>query len=204
MRWISSRESRSPKAASNREGQIAPVIFCAIVVLGSMRVAAEDLVPNGRDAFVKENAVNIPVGTILLARQKNQYCAVQFTSASWSKEETHASYKSWFIGDPTRSSKDRKVKPREDQVYQKEPLSIVGRVAAARSQDKVFCKKLTLKWSGAQQQTAWIYFDEGKTLELAPTTWQDIGEVNVQAATLRWFKYGDVSQARGYVSVPIR
>lgn len=203
MRWISLRVSPNQKAVSSL-GRLGSFVLCVTLAGVSNHLRASDAVPNGLDAFVKENAVNIPVGAILLARQNGQYCAVQFTSSSWGADEARASYKSWFIGDPARTSKERKIKPREDQVYQKEPLSIVGRVAAARSQDKVFCRKLTLKWSGAPQQTAWIYFDEGKTLELAPTKWRDIAKVDVQAAAVKWFKYGDVPLAQGHVSVPLR
>jgi len=166
--------------------------------------ARADEVPNGTDAFVKENAVNIPIGPILLARRDYQYCAVQFTSSSWSADESEATYKSYFIPDSTRTFADRRVEHREDKVYEKQPLSIVGRFAAARSQDKIFCKKMNLKWSGAPKETAWVYLDEGTTLELAPTKWRDIREVNVLEASLQWFKYGDVPSAKGYVKVPTR
>lgn len=168
----------------------------AILILGGSILIATTLAwaedaPNGTTIQVKENAINIPVGRILLAKRNKGYCAVKFVSSKWSAEESYAKYFSYYIPDSTIGFTDPKIKPREDEVYEKQPLRIIGRVAAARSQDKVFCDKIRLQWSGGPNGTAWVYFDEAKQLELAPTKWRDIRDVNVTDSNLKWFRYGD-------------
>jgi len=162
---------------------------CSILMMSVFAYADE--VPNGKDAFVSENAVNIPVGRILLAKRNTGYCAMRFVSSRWSEEESYATYKSYYIPDSATGFTDSRLKPREDEVYQKQPLRIIGRFAAARSQDTIFCERIKLKWSGAPKESGWVYLDEERALEIAPTKWGDIKDVNVLDKNLKWFRYGD-------------
>jgi len=192
---------------------VSKVAFvCSIIMMSTLVFSNE--IPDGKDAFVSENSVNIPVGRILLAKHNIEYCAVLLVSSRWSDEESYATYKSYYVPDSAISFTDFRVKPREDEVYEKQPLRIIGRLAAARSQNKIFCEKIKLKWSGAPHNSGWIYLDEEKTLELAPTKWLNIRDVNIMDKNLKWFKYGDsihydVSQKvftlkREYVKVPLQ
>lgn len=169
------------------------VFLGALVLLMPILVWAKDAT-NTKDVFITENAINIPVGRILLAKfnKKKGYCAVQFTSSQWNHDEGYAKYVTYYIPDSTIRFTDPKIKPYKDEVYQKQPLSIIGRFAIARFQDGIFCGEITLTWSAGPTGTANVYFDEDKKLRLAPTQWQDIRNVNVTDPKLKWYKYGDV------------
>ena len=80
------------------------------------------------------------------------------------------------------------------EVYFKQPLRIIGRFATSRSKRTIFCGKLHLEWSGAPNNSGWIYLDEERTLQLTPTKWTDIQAVNPLEKTLKWVSYGDVKE----------
>ncbi len=169
----------------------------ASAMLGGLLLAASllawaDTMPNGKDVLVREHALNMPVGRILLAHRGKGYCALQFTASTWSADESSATYAAHYIPDAATRFAD--VKPEKNAVHQKEPLPIIGRFAMSRTEDGIFCGKITLRGNGGPNGTAWVYFDEEKTLQLAPTKWRDIRDVNLSDPALKWFRYGDVTE----------
>lgn len=181
--------------------KIRLIIACYLLVKPLLIWAQE--IPNGEDAFARVNVVNIPNGRILLAKRNLEYCAVVFLSSKWDKDEASATYKSLYI--PAGQSFLRQnIRSRQDNVYEKQPRRIFGRLATNRSRDAIFCGEITLKWSGAPNRSAWVYLDEERTLKLAPTGWRDSRDVDLGDRDLKWFGYGDVSPQSGLIKIPLR
>jgi hypothetical protein len=164
-----------------------------LLVLLTVPVYADE-VPNGRDAIVSTNAINIPASRFLLARRGSEYCAVRLISSRWTTDESSSTYVAYYVPQPTIRFTSPEATVNKGEVYMKQPLRIIGRLAAARSKRTIFCGKLRLEWSGAPNNSGWIYLDEEKTLQLAPTRWTDIKVVDSLDKALKWMSYGDAKE----------
>jgi hypothetical protein len=151
---------------------------------------------------IKPNAIQIPVGRFLIAHRGDEYCAVKLLSSERGKEEGEwkATYESYYQNDKSGSFQNKNVKYNKDELIELQPVGI-GRLAARRSKDTIFCGKLWLNWSGR----AWIYpyhdleKDRGQ-ITLAPTTWTEISEINLLDLRLVWYAY---DENRKTIEIPV-
>lgn len=171
-------------------------------------VIAEDLtLPEANDVRIVPNAIGMPLGRILLIRKDNDYCAVKFTQ-NWGKTgyEQHAEYESYYQGDKTGSLNNKNVKYRKEEVFYKKPIfSIFGHPVSIGEKLDIRCGPIELWWSAGPHLT-FVYYnrhDQNQRdygIELAPTKWTDISEVNVFDPRLKWYRYNEI---RERVNIPV-
>ena len=147
------------------------------------------------DVGIAPNAVSIPLGKIVLVHKGSEYGAVKFNEfwTGKTKDEEYAIYESYYQSDKSGDFSNKNVK------YKKEKLSFpksygIGRLAFVFGKKiDVKCGNINLLWSGK----SWLYFysskqDEGNYgIELAPTIWTDISQVNVFDPRIKWYKYDE-------------
>ena len=163
-------------AASNTEEDIGDILSNQV-----------DIGPNG---------ISMPLKKILLVRKGKNYCAVKFTefSTGENKEDRYASYESYCCDDKTGAFALGNVKTRKEELYfPKARWSIFGHPIAFGTKDEIHCGFVKLWWSGKGS----VYFFEKNQpqgdygIELAPTKWTDISQVNVFDQRLKWYKYDE-------------
>ena len=165
---------------------------------------SNDSLPHeSNDVVITPVAVRVPLGRILLVRRNLEYCAVKFTRFWTGKtaEDLFAAYESYHQGDKTGNFLNKNVQVRRDELSFPKPRGI-GRLAFSFGNKDVRCGSIRLFWFGQ----GWVYFygsnqKEGDYgIELAPSKWTDIGEVNVVDAHLKWYRY---DAKRQEVRIPV-
>jgi len=141
------------------------------------------------------------VGTIVLIRQHGRYCALKVTNFEqgtgnrvWTAEYEAYSYE----GDTSiESMQQLSVKVGKNDAYFREPWGI-GHILTFTDtgRDYVICRPFTLQLS-RDDGGAFVYFynrilrPEHIGIELAPTTWKDVSEVNLFDKCLTWYRYDE-------------
>lgn len=165
------------------------------------------------NVHIAPNSVGIPLGRILLARKGLSYCAIKFTkfwTRNTSKVNTlfvaagsdkYALYESYYQGDKTGNFLKKNVEFKKAKLSSPKPRGI-GRLAFSFGDRVVKCGDIKLEWFSV----ASLFFNrEGQKegdhgIEIAPTKWSDIAQVNVFDSRLRWYRY-DADRKR--VSIPV-
>ncbi|WP_337288532.1 hypothetical protein [Candidatus Methylomirabilis sp.] len=192
---------------------IKPIIPLVIAVLLSegiaMGSANESQRSKANDVHIGPNAIGMPLGRVLLIRKGENYCAVRFTR-NWTGKtdyEQHAEYESCYQGNKTGNFRRANVKYRKEEVYYKKPsFSIFGHPISMSDKRDIRCGPIELWWSAGPELT-FVYFNRHDQkqgdyygIELAPTKWGDIAEVNAFDPRLTWYRYDDNRQR---VNIPI-
>jgi len=188
--------------------------FLARLVVGSTTVIAAAVgfaLGIGGAADIDENKlkthalvtwydVSAPLGKFLLIRKDASVCAIRFleyrrgndakapTLFSSGEESFYAKYECFCRGEGSGGFGN--VTTGE---LNKRPLWGIGRLAFQRGETNVRCGRFKLPWSYPTRVSFQIYGtklgDHG--IELAPTRWTDIKEVNVSDTRLHWFRYDE-------------
>jgi hypothetical protein len=151
------------------------------------------------------NAIQMPLGRILLVHKDSQYCAVKFTETWKGKTESarFTNYESYYQGDGSGDFSSKGVQFTKDTLVDRQ--SVLGRlypVPFGHRNQEIKCGPIRLFWSGID----WVCFfglkqkqgDYG--IELAPTKWTDISQVNVFDPRLKWYRF---DEKRKHVRIPI-
>jgi hypothetical protein len=180
-------------------GKLPVIIFCFVAGIAPLggEVAASDQRANigsseSDDVIIAPNAVVMPLGKILLVRKDSKYCAIKFTKfwTGKTEEDLYASYEAYYQGDNTGDFSKRNVEFMNGDLSAPKPRGI-GRLAFSFGKKEIKCGAITLQWDGKGS----IYFyrfdqDEGDYgIQLAPTKWIDISQVNVSDSRLKWYRY---------------
>lgn len=187
------------------------VIFISILMLISQAIGGKVLasdkenqsVTSANEIIVTPVAVKIPVGRILIVRKNLEYCVLRFTKiwAGKTEEDWYASYESYYQGDKTGDFSKTSVQLRKYELSSPRPRGI-GRLAFSFGDKDVKCGPFKLFWFGQ----SWVYFfssdqKEGDYgIELAPTKWTDISQVNVFDPRVKWYRY---DAKRQDIKIPI-
>lgn len=178
------------------------IFFIPLLILGALEMvnADEEKRLKAEDVKISANAIGMPPGRILLIRKDNEYCAVKFLRNLTGKTdyEQHAEYESYYQGDKTGNLNSKKVNYRKEEVYYKKSIfSIFGHPVSIGEKLDIRCGPIELWWS-AGLQFIFVYFnrhDEKQGdyygIELAPTPWTDISQVNVFDKRIKWYRYDD-------------
>ena len=159
--------------------------------------------PGTNDVVIAPNAVIVPIGRIMLIRKGSEYCAIKFTEF-WTgntEEDRYAKYESYCQGDGTGDLLNKNGQFKKGELSAPKPRGI-GRLAFSFGNRNVLCGPIKLQWSGKGS----IYFySEGQKqddygIQLAPTKWTDVSQVNVFDARLKWFGY-DAKRQRMVVPI---
>jgi len=174
------------------------VIMAIIIIVIVLHIRSKpwDLIEiqDRQEVIIGQNAVFVPLNRFILVRSKSVYGAVKFTGA-WSTKNgkgKYANYESYYQDDGTGDFKNDNAVYRIDELSDPELIGI-GRFALNLGHTDIECGKFRLQWTGA----GFIYFygtgerqaDCG--VELAPTIWTDVSQINVFDKWIKWYNYDE-------------
>lgn len=160
--------------------------------------------PQSNEVHIAEVGIVMPLGKILLVRTSSEYCAVKFTKF-WSENtsevstlfvaagsDEYAIYESYYQGDKTGDFSKKNIQFKKEKLSFPKPRGI-GRLAFSFGNKEVKCGFIKLLWSG---KGSVHFYKEGQDqgdygIELAPTKWTNISEVNVFDPRLKWYRYDE-------------
>ena len=148
--------------------------------------------PWPNDVHIGKTAIVMPLAKILLVRRESDYCAIKFTEfwTGKTEEDVYAMYESCYQGDKTGDFSKKNVKLQKDKLAFPKPRGI-GRLAFSFGNRNIRCGPLKLQWAG---RGSVFFYAEGQEqgdhgIELAPTIWTDISEVDVFDQRIKWYRY---------------
>jgi hypothetical protein len=166
-----------------------------------------------RDAFshaeIDPTLVASPLNRFLLVRKGNNACAVRFTKFwrdndekkstvfSSGQENVYAEYESYHQGDGSFDFAKNNVKHTYGKLHDG-PSYGIGRLAFKLGLSyRIQCGSFSLFWM-YPARLEFIGYDGlwDKEVELAPTKWQSIQEVNFNYSKLLWSRYSDDREKR--------
>lgn len=192
--------------------------------IASMR----SLQPKANEISIGRSCIEMPMGLMLLIRKNNNYCAMKFNrnwtavdekarkeyepyvnrgivdaeSAREAYEKKYAAYTIYYQGDGGADfSKGNVIK--SEHIASWLPLQGPFRPFIYQPGDAhIKCGPFKIGW---EYKNAVCFIPSGKGLgdygiELAPTPWTDIEEVNVFDPRVKWYRYDD---KRKRVNIPI-
>lgn len=177
------------------------IFFVGLFLVGRIDTsnANESIMPESNDVQIAPNAIGMPVGRFLLIRKDNEYCAIRFTQ-NWTgktKYDQHAEYESYYQGDKTGNFRNQNLKYKKEEVYYTKPsFSIFGHPVRIGAKRDILCGPLELWWSAGPHLT-FVYYNRhdqnqrDNGIELAPTPWKSITEVNVFDQRVKWYRYDE-------------
>jgi len=154
-------------------------------------------IPFGNEVAIGGNGFSMILGRIVLVRKDSQYCAIKFTE-TWTGEtviDNFTNYESYYQGDGSGDFSKNNVQYNREQLAERRRVGL-GRLwsyPAGPENKQIKCGPIKLAWSG------WctVYFNEhvwesgDRGIELAPTKWTDISQVNVFDPRLKWYRYDE-------------
>lgn len=180
------------------------LLVCAtVVVLGVGQAADIDETKLKTHALVTWYDVGAPAGKLLLIRKDANVCAIKFTEYHRANDAKSSTF--FRSGDETRDAKyecscqsekgDGFGDPTLREVSTRSSWGI-GRFAFFSGQRSVRCGQFRLPWMYPTRVSFHLDGAEGAKLrdhgiELAPTRWTAISEVNVRDPRLHWFRYDE-------------
>ena len=110
-------------------------------------------------------------------------------------------YESYYQEDKTENSINKNAQIKRKKLSNTKPRGI-GRLAFSFGNKEIECEGIKLFWGG---KGVINFYREGKkhdkyNIELAPTIWTDISQVNFFDQRITWYKYDD---KRKRVNIPI-
>ncbi|MDI6784611.1 MAG: hypothetical protein QME64_11030 [bacterium] len=176
-----------------------------------------DIFPGPNSVIIAGSGISIPIKRIILLRKKAQYGAVKFTKF-WTKDiknsfytffvgknaqDVYTTYESYYQEDGSGDFSKKNIKVRKGILsYKPRPGFPPHPLILGNSY--VRCGQFKLLWYGTDT-TAFLFFCEDYDkidyeLELAPTKWTNISEVDVFNPRIKWYKYEGY---RKNISIPI-
>lgn len=170
-------------------------------------------VPRANEGHVGQTYIVMPLDNILLVRKGYEYCAIKFTKF-WTENtseistlfvaagsDEYALYESHYQGDGSGDFSKKNVQFKKEKLSFPKPRGI-GRLAFSFGNNEIICGSFKLFWAG---KGAVRFYGKGKEegdygIELAPTKWTDISQVNVFDPRLKWYRY---DEKRERVNIPI-
>jgi hypothetical protein len=149
--------------------------------------------------LIAPNAILMPPGKILLLRKETSgFGAIRFLNF-WSgntDDDRYAEYESYYqprLKDGHLGGQDLVVN--KGKLSSPKPWGI-GRLSFSFGKKEIRCGPVKLYWAGKGS----VYFyslnqKEGDYgIELAPTNWSDISEVDFSDSSIRWYRYDSARQ----------
>ncbi len=189
-----------------RRKLILPIV---LLFLASGAFAQEDIGPPGpNEVHIGPNGVIMPTGRILLVRKDEEYCAIKFVRFWTGKTENdlYATYISYARKDRLSPFADNNVIVQENELHRPEPKwSLFGHpVVLFGSKGEIKCSQFRLWWT----RGGTVYpFRSGQNqgdygIELAPTPWTDISQIDVVSSKIKWYRY-DENRKRRNVNIDL-
>ena len=146
------------------------------------------------DVRIGPQGLDMPLGYIFLIRKGSVYGAVKFTRywKGWIKYSDYTKYDCWFQGDGTGDFKKNNV------IYQNKIASSIllgiGRFSFNIGKDEICFGPFKLWWYGPKGTVLFFGVSQDPSdygIELSPTKWKDIKEINVFDSRLRWYRFNE-------------
>jgi hypothetical protein len=186
--------------------KLVPVlIFCFLMVpAGAEAFYYGDVGPPGlNEVHIGKTAIVMPLGKILLVRRGSDYCAIKFLKfwTGITEQDVYATCESYYQGDKSGDFSKKDLKITKDKLSFPKPRGI-GRLAFSFGNRNIHCGPLKLEWAG--RGSVFFYAEDQKEgdyrVELAPTHWTDISQINVFDSRLKWYTY---DEKRPRVNIPV-
>ncbi|NOU24225.1 MAG: hypothetical protein HOO90_01665 [Methylotenera sp.] len=177
---------------------------------------------------ISTGSVYIPLGYFLLIRKENTACAIRFTnlynpdsgqeigsfysptsgqgiSYSVLSYKLNADYDYFYQNDGSGNFKSNNVVSGQAQLSigmrTIENNGMISNVMNQAERVVVKCGSMELPWKGYEGVTMYQGSeprDEG--VEIAPTRWSNINEININDPTINWYRY---DKARKIIEIPV-
>jgi hypothetical protein len=148
--------------------------------------------PGPNDVYIGPNSIMVPLNYILLVKRKNEFGAIKFTEFWHGKDDRdrYARYTSYYSNNESDPFSGRNVEIYSGELSFPYPKG-VGRLSFSLGNKEVKVGPMKLLWTGK----GYVHFycegqeqrDHG--IQLSPTKWKGISEVNVFDSRLQWYKY---------------
>ena len=159
--------------------------------------------PKPNEVHIGKTAIVMPLERIILVRRESEYCAIKFTKF-WNgrtNEDYFAEYESYCKIDNTKEFANNNIQVKKGKLSFPKPRGI-GRLAFSFGNKEIKCGTITLFWSGLG---AVHFYRQGQEqgdygIELAPTKWTDISQINITESRLKWYRFDN---NRKRVNIPV-
>lgn len=189
---------------------IATLIAISVVGVGdtadmsNAKVFSKYVLPGPDEVQLAFSGVEIPLGRMLLVRKDAEYCAVKFTRF-WTEKgakEQYATYEVYYQKDGSGNFLNKNVKFSQGKASTLPPRGPFYPLKWQPGKPEVKCGSLKLLWG---YKGFVCFFERGNSpgehgIELAPTPWTSVKEVNVFDPRVKWYRY-DEKRERG--SIPV-
>jgi len=169
--------------------------------------------PRHNEVHIAEAGIVMPLEKILLVRRDSDYCVIKFTKF-WSentsevgsifvayRSDEYAMYELYYQGDKTGDFTKKNVQFKKEKLSFPKPRGI-GRLAFSFGNKDIQCGSINLFWAGGG--SVYFYSSSQKQgdygIELAPTKWTDISQVNVFDSRIKWYRY---DENRPRINIPL-
>lgn len=163
------------------------LIFCIVSLFSFGHMSGLAKAKNEREKFtIANNAISVPAERFMLIKKDTKYAALKMIDV----QKKAAKYEWYYQADGSGNFLSNNVKKGWGEVKDLY-IPIIGRFALQLGQFKIVINSLTIEWS----PTTWIYFTDQSGndigIEMAPTIYKSINEVNIFGKKLKWYKYDE-------------
>jgi hypothetical protein len=159
--------------------------------------------PKSDEVHIGSAYIMIPPEKILIVRKEGHYCAIKFTKL-WTgknKDDSFASYESYCQMNNTSGFSMGNIQTFKGKLSYYAPRGI-GRLSFSFGNAEIKCGSIKLISFGQGEvlfdPTGQNSYDHG--IELAPTNWDNISDVDISDSRLRWYKF---DSRRKHVNIKI-
>lgn len=165
----------------------------------------QDRASNPDKVHIGPNGVVMPLGRLALVRKGIEYGAVKFTKFWLGKTEDdrYANYISYFQGDGSGDLTRENIEVTREQLVMRRYWGLGHlRFPVGHQNMDVKCGPYKMFWfgGGSLYFFAWGQRQGDYGIELAPTKWTDISQVNAFDPRLKWYRYDEM---RPRANIPI-
>ncbi len=151
--------------------------------------------PAPNEVQISFSGIVIPLSRLILAHGPSGYCAIKFTKFWTEKEgqEKFARYEAYDLGRDTRVPPDSKMETVVDTVSSLPSRGPFYPLKWQPGNPEIKCGRLRFLW---QYRGGVCFFGRKDNpgehgIQLAPTPWTSIGEVNLTDPRIRWYRYDE-------------
>jgi hypothetical protein len=158
---------------------------------------AESSIAAQKDVQIGPNYIAVPYGRILLIRNGEQYGGIRYLEFWRDKKgkKRYARYESFYQGDGTGDFSKNSVQHIKGEVSNKGLGNFLG-THYWKGDFDLKCGPIKLMWGGGEKRAGACFFGASQEqgdygIELAPTPWKDISQINVFDSRIKWYRYDE-------------
>jgi hypothetical protein len=147
---------------------------------------------------IYDTAIIIPLGYFAIVKKDTKICAVKFleTGRHPKKSKRYAIYEYYYQEDIKRNFLTKSKKHGTGKATY-DSFCIIGRLCFNNGNLEIECGEIHIKWYGGNSFSFGDGLKNDETeeeeikagVQIAPTKWTDINDVNIFDERLKWYKY---------------